>query len=103
VPETHVPILWAALAFAAGALFFSYPLVHTSQLTRRGDIIMLQRSKAFLWIVLGLFAVRLAARGYVEEYVSTIQTGALFFVLAFGRAPARRGPRSGRGRAGRAS
>jgi membrane protein CcdC involved in cytochrome C biogenesis len=84
VPETHVPPSWALIAFAAGALLFSYPLVLTSRLTKTGDTITLQRSKAFLWILLALFGVRLAARGWVEEYVSTMQTGALFFVLAFG-------------------
>ncbi len=84
VPETRVPLSWAALAFAAGALLFSYPLIRTSELTRRGDVIVLQRSRAFLWIILALFAVRFALRSYVEQYVSTLQTGALFFVLAFG-------------------
>jgi membrane protein CcdC involved in cytochrome C biogenesis len=83
-PQTHVPLTWAALAFAAGALLFSYPLVLTSRMTRSGDTITLKRSKAFLWIIVGLFLVRLLARRYVEEHVSTIQTGALFFVLAFG-------------------
>jgi membrane protein CcdC involved in cytochrome C biogenesis len=29
-------------------------------------------------------AVRIAARTYVEQYVDTIQTGSLFFLLAFG-------------------
>ena len=44
----------------------------------------MRRSKAFLWILLGLVAVRLVARSWVEQYVDPLQTGALFFVLAFG-------------------
>jgi membrane protein CcdC involved in cytochrome C biogenesis len=84
VPETRVPLLWALGAFAAGAILFSYPLVYTSKLVRRGDTIALQRSPAFLWIILGLFAVRLAARSYIEKIISLPQTGGLFFVLAFG-------------------
>jgi membrane protein CcdC involved in cytochrome C biogenesis len=84
VPATRVPLSWALGAFAVGALLFSYPLLHTSRLTRQGDTISLQRSPAFLWILLGLFAVRFALRSYVEQYVSVLQTGALFFVLAFG-------------------
>jgi membrane protein CcdC involved in cytochrome C biogenesis len=84
VPATRVPPSWALAAFLVGALAFAYPLVHTSELTRDGDAIVLKRSKAFLWILLGLVAVRLALRGWVEEHVTTMQTGALFFVLAFG-------------------
>jgi membrane protein CcdC involved in cytochrome C biogenesis len=83
-PQMRVPVEWALGAFAAGALVFSYPLIQTSHLRRVGDSITLQRSKAFLWIIVGLFAVRFALRAYVEQYVSTLQTGALFFVLAFG-------------------
>ena len=82
------PLLLASIdedgAFAAGALFFSYPLIHTSRMVRQGDVILMKRSTAFLVILLGLFAVRLLARQYVEQYVSIPQTGALFFIVAFG-------------------
>ncbi len=83
-PQVRIPWSWAASAFAAGALLFSYPLIHTSRMVRQGDVILMQRSRAFLVILLGLFAVRLLARQYVEQYVSIPQTGALFFILAFG-------------------
>jgi membrane protein CcdC involved in cytochrome C biogenesis len=83
-PPARVPIPWALGAFLVGAIFFSYPLVYTSELTRVGDDIMLRRSKAFLWILLGLAGVRILARNYVEQVISPMQTGALFFVLAFG-------------------
>ena len=49
-----------------------------------GDVVMLKRSRAFQRIIVALFALRIAARSYVEQYVNAIQTGALFFVLAFG-------------------
>jgi membrane protein CcdC involved in cytochrome C biogenesis len=84
LPATRIPWTWALCAFAIGALVLSYPLIRTSRLHREGDVVMLQRSKAFLWVFVGLFAIRFAARAYVEDYVSTLQTGALFFVLAFG-------------------
>jgi membrane protein CcdC involved in cytochrome C biogenesis len=84
VPETRVPAIWALGAFAVGALLFSYPLIHTSRLVRQGDTISLQRSRAFLWILLGLFAARFVLRSYVVRFVSIPQTGAIFFVLAFG-------------------
>jgi membrane protein CcdC involved in cytochrome C biogenesis len=83
-PQARVPVSWAMAAFGLGALLFAYPLIHSSRLIRQGDTISLQRSPAFLWIILGLFAVRFALRSYVEQYVSLVQTGGLFFVLAFG-------------------
>ena len=84
VPQTRVPFAWGLAAFLAGAAFLSYPLVRTSALTRSGDAILLKRSRAFLVIILALVAVRLAARSYVEQYVDALQTGSLFFLLAFG-------------------
>src|SRR5262245_38142461 len=51
-PPARVPLTWALGAFVAGALFFAYPLVRTSELTRVDGAIMLRRSKAFLWILL---------------------------------------------------
>lgn len=83
-PPMRVPWTWAALAFAAGALLFSYPLIRTSRIVQMGDAILMQRSRAFLFIIAALFAIRLALRSYVERYVSMTQTAALFFVLAFG-------------------
>ena len=83
-PPARVPLLWALGAFLVGAVCFSYPLIHTSTLTRSGDAIFLKRSRAFLGILLVLLAVRLLARNYVEQYVDAIQTGSLFFLLAFG-------------------
>jgi membrane protein CcdC involved in cytochrome C biogenesis len=84
VPEMRVPLLWGLAAFAAGAIFLSHPLIRTSELTREGDAILMRRSRAFLVILLGLVALRLMLRAYVAQYVSTTQTAALFFLLAFG-------------------
>jgi membrane protein CcdC involved in cytochrome C biogenesis len=83
-PATRIPWTWALGAFALGAIVFSYPLARTSTLTRSGDVILLHRSKAFLWILLGLVAVRFALRAWVEQLVTPLQTGSVFFVLAFG-------------------
>jgi membrane protein CcdC involved in cytochrome C biogenesis len=83
-PPTRIPLLWAAAAFTLGALILSYPLVKTSKLTRIGDVVMLRRSPAFLWILVGLVAIRIGLRSYVGQFVDPLQTASLFFVLAFG-------------------
>jgi membrane protein CcdC involved in cytochrome C biogenesis len=84
VPQLRIPVVWALAAFAIGVVLFSYPLIKSSKLIQEGDAVMLRRSPAFLWILFGLVAVRLLARTYVEQYISPLQTGTIFFVLAFG-------------------
>lgn len=83
-PQMRIPIAWGLCAFAAGALLFSYPLIHTSRLHVENGVVMMQRSRAFMIILVVLLILRLLLRGYVEQYVSMFQTGAIFFVLAFG-------------------
>jgi membrane protein CcdC involved in cytochrome C biogenesis len=83
-PTARIPIAWALVAFALGALVFSIPLSRASKLTRVGSEIRVQRSNGFLWIVASLFLLRFVLRSWVEQTISPIQTGALFFVLAFG-------------------
>jgi len=83
-PPARIPLPWAAMAFGLGALVLSYPLLKTSRLTFREGEVWLERSRAFLGMLLGLVAVRLLARHYVEQRVDVLQTGAIFFLLAFG-------------------
>lgn len=84
VPAFRVPWTWALGALLVGALALSYPVVRTSRLERRGDTIVLLRSKAFLLILVALVAARLAAHRYVEHILSPLQTAGVFFLLAFG-------------------
>jgi len=84
VPAFRIPWSWAAAAFAIGAVALAYPLLLTSRLVRQGDAVMMQRSNAFFVVILALAAVRLLARGYFDTVLTFQQTGALFFVLAFG-------------------
>ena len=81
---TRVPLAWASAALALGAVVFAIPLIRTSRLVRDGDQIFVQRSRAFVAILLALVAVRFGLRTWIEQYVSPLQTGALFFLLAFG-------------------
>src|ERR1700759_295576 len=85
-PPMRFPFTWGLISFAFGALVLSYPLIKSSKLVRHGDVIMLRGSPAFLLIFFGLFAVRPAARGWIERNmpITPLQTGGLFFVLAFG-------------------
>jgi membrane protein CcdC involved in cytochrome C biogenesis len=84
VPAFRVPWTWGVAAFLVGAIVLAYPLLLTSSLRREGNAIMMKRSGAFFAVVIVLAAVRYLARGYLDQFMSLEQTGALFFVLAFG-------------------
>jgi len=84
VPAFRVPWTWAAMALLLGASALAYPLLRTSRLVRQGGVIMMQRSNAFFAVILGLAAIRLMARGYVDTVLSGKQTAAVFYLLAFG-------------------
>lgn len=84
VPAMRVPVLWGVAAFLLGLTVFAYPLMRSSRLRRVGEAITLQRSRAFLVILLALLAVRFALRSWIDHHVSPGQTAALLFLLAFG-------------------
>ncbi len=83
-PICHIPWLWAGSAFLLGATLLAWPLNATTRLYRDGNSIMMKRSSAFLMVVVVLAAIRFFARGYFDRYVSVEQTGAVFYLLAFG-------------------
>jgi len=84
VPVFRVPWTWGIGAFLLGAVALAYPLLKTSRLHREGDTVMMKRSGAFFAVVIVLAAIRLLARSYLDTVLTIEQTGALFFVLAFG-------------------
>jgi len=84
VPAFRVPWMWGIGAFVVGAMVLAWPLLLTSSLRREGDVIMMKRSAAFFAVVIVLAAVRYFARAYFDKVLTLEQTGALFFVLAFG-------------------
>ena len=84
VPAFRIPWGWAAGAFLMGAAVLAYPLLRSSRLVRDGEAIMMQRSNAFFLVVIALAVVRILARSYIDTFLAMNQTGALFFVLAFG-------------------
>jgi membrane protein CcdC involved in cytochrome C biogenesis len=84
VPMFRVPWLWGLGAFLVGATVLAYPLIHTTRLTRVGELVMMSRSKIFFVVIVLLAAVRLAARNYIGQYITLEQTAGVFFILAFG-------------------
>lgn len=84
VPYTRVPIYWALIAFVIGWVLFSYPLIRSTKFEVVNGQVFAQRSRGFVYILLGLLAVRMLLHEVVESYVSIAQTGGLFFLLAFG-------------------
>jgi len=84
VPAFRIPWLWALVSFLIGAIVLAYPLLLTTHLHRDGDVVMMKRSQAFLLVIIVLAAVRFFARGYFDKLLTVEQTGALFFILAFG-------------------
>lgn len=84
VPACRVPWAWGIGAFLVGAILFAYPLLLTSDLHIENGVIMMKRSAAFFTVVIVLALVRYLARGYFDAFMSLEQTGALFYLLAFG-------------------
>ncbi|WP_020616269.1 cytochrome c biogenesis protein CcdC [Paenibacillus daejeonensis] len=84
LPMMHIPWLWGLSAFGTGLLMFSFPLIVTTRLARVKSDIYVIRSKAFILIMVTLFALRLSMHSVVEQYMTIPQTGALFYLLALG-------------------
>lgn len=84
VPQTHIPLLWAIVAFLVGWFLFSYPLIKSTKFEKRDGQIFVTSSKSFMFILLGLLTVRLLLHEFIQQYITVVQTGALFFILAFG-------------------
>jgi membrane protein CcdC involved in cytochrome C biogenesis len=84
IPAFRIPLTWGMAAFAVGAIALAYPLLVTSDLHRQNGVIMMKRSSAFFSVVVVLAVVRYLARDYFDRFLSLEQTGALFYLLAFG-------------------
>nr|WP_229520935.1 cytochrome c biogenesis protein CcdC [Paenibacillus sp. GM2] len=83
-PQMRIPVLYGVIAFAAGWLLFSYPLIRTTHFEMKDGQVFAKRSSGFAFILIGLLVIRLALHEVIEQYVSILQTGSLFFILAFG-------------------
>lgn len=84
LPMMRIPWMWGLAAFGTGLLIFSFPLIVTTRLEKIHEDLYIKRSKAFLVTMVSLFVVRIALHGTLEQYMTIPQTGAIFFLLAFG-------------------
>ena len=83
-PLMRIPWAWAVVSFVLGLRVLSWPLVRSSRLELREGVVYMQRSRAFLGMLLGLLAIRLALHDYIGHLVSPLQTASLFYLAAFG-------------------
>lgn len=83
-PPCRVPWEWGFAAFLIGAVLFAYPLLITSDLHLQNGVIMMKRSSAFFSVIIILAVLRYFARGYFDRFLTLEQTGAVFYLLAFG-------------------
>lgn len=82
-PQVRVPWLEFFEAFFVGVLFSIF-LIKTSKFEVRKDAIYLKRSRAFIFILIGLLIIRTIMKIYLEKSINLPQTSGLFFTLAFG-------------------
>jgi len=83
-PPCRVAFTWGLAAFLIGAIVFAWPLLLTSDLHLHDGEIRMKRSSAFFAVIIVLALIRWAARGYFDRFLSLEQTGAIFYLLAFG-------------------
>jgi membrane protein CcdC involved in cytochrome C biogenesis len=64
-------------------MFFSIFLIKTSKFEIRDEDIYLKRSKAFIFILIGLLVIRIAMKFFMSATINVSQLGGMFFLLAF--------------------
>ncbi|WP_462409352.1 CcdC family protein [Neobacillus sp. Marseille-QA0830] len=64
-------------------MFFSIFLIKTSKFEIQGEDIYLKRSKAFIFILIGLLIIRVALKSVLSATINVGQLSGMFFLLAF--------------------
>ena len=80
---TRPASLQIAEALAVG-MIFSIFLIATSKFEIRDGQIFLQRSKAFMFILMGLLIIRVAFRAFLGKDINPEELSGMFFLLAYG-------------------
>lgn len=81
-PIFRVHFLQILEAITVGMLF-SILLIKTSQFEVRGREIFLKRSKAFIFILIGLLVVRVIAKLVLSSTIDVGELSGMFWILAF--------------------
>ncbi|KAB2335541.1 MULTISPECIES: CcdC family protein [Bacillaceae] len=76
---TPIEILEAILV----GMLFSILLIKTSKFEIKENDIYLIRSKAFIFILIGLLVIRIAAKSILSASIDVGQLGGMFWILAF--------------------
>jgi membrane protein CcdC involved in cytochrome C biogenesis len=82
-PYFHVTTLEIIEALAIGMLF-SILLVKTSKFEIRDNQIYLKRSKAFMYILIGLLLLRIVLKSILSMNIDYGELSGMFWILAFG-------------------
>lgn len=82
-PEFRVAPLQIFEALAVGAIFSIF-LIKTSKFEVRDSDIYLKRSKAFVFILLGLLAIRIVMKLVLSTTIDIGELTGMFWLLAFG-------------------
>lgn len=82
-PVFRVHFLQIIEALSVGILF-SILLIKTSKFEVRGREIFLKRSKAFIFILIGLLIVRVIAKLVLSSSIDFGELSGMFWILAFG-------------------
>ncbi|MGR5968543.1 CcdC family protein [Bacillus paranthracis] len=64
-------------------LIFSIFLIKTTKFEIKGEHIFMKPSKAFIFILVGLLAVRVALKSYLSQSIDLAELSGMFFLLAF--------------------
>jgi membrane protein CcdC involved in cytochrome C biogenesis len=81
-PEFRLTSMEIIEAVVVGA-FFSIFLIKTSSFEIKDNDIYLKRSKAFVFILIGLLIIRIAAKSLLSAEIDYKQLSGLFFLLAY--------------------
>lgn len=82
-PEFRVSFLQILEALTVGAIFSIF-LIKTSKFEMKDNDIYLKRSKAFVFILLGLLAVRVVMKLVLSTQIDIGELTGMFWLLAFG-------------------
>jgi membrane protein CcdC involved in cytochrome C biogenesis len=64
-------------------MLFSILLIKTSKFEIRDNDIYLKRSKAFIFVLIGLLVIRVVMKYFLSETIVYTQLGGMFFLLAY--------------------